>query len=109
MVEILDKEASEESDARSIGKKHVLIIEGIRENGSKFRPSDWPERISSSFAVFGRDQRLHYANGVRPKVYRGEKVLVLDKSQEKLNPSVYQQVMQFARDNKLRVVEAEEI
>ncbi|WP_455205974.1 DUF3579 domain-containing protein, partial [Kaarinaea lacus] len=38
--------------------KSVLIIEGVRENGSKFRPSDWPERISSSMAGFGSDNRL---------------------------------------------------
>ena len=27
---------------------YKLVIEGVREDGSKFRPSDWIERISAT-------------------------------------------------------------
>ena len=85
--------------------RRVLIIEGIRENGSKFRPSDWPERISCTFAGFGRDQRLRYSPGVRPKVLNGQRVLVVEPALLEHNPEMFHSVMKFARDNNLRTRE----
>jgi len=98
-------EAVKDSELKINGSKPMLIIEGIRENGSKFRPSDWPERLSSTFAVFGRDHRLHYANGIRPQMFNGDKVLVMDLAQKEINPAMFQQVMRFAHENKLRIRE----
>jgi hypothetical protein len=86
-------------------KNRVLIIEGVRENGSKFRPSDWPERISSTFAVFGKDHRLHYTPGVSPRIVNGQKVLAVKPSMQERNPDVFQTIMKFARDNNLRIRE----
>lgn len=86
------------------GKK-VLIIEGIRENGAKFRPSDWAERISSTFAVFGKDHRLRYAPGICPRMFNGQKVLAVETSLQAQNPAVFQAVLKFARDNDLRTRE----
>lgn len=85
--------------------KSVLIIEGIRENGSKFRPSDWPERISSAMAGFGTDNRLRYAPSVRPCVVSGIKCLAVETELENQDPSMFQHVMKFAQDNELRVRE----
>ena len=85
--------------------KKVLIIEGVCENGAKFRPSDWVERISSTFADFGKDHRLHYASVVRPRMYDGEKVLAVEPSLQDKNPIMFHIVMKFARENKLRVRE----
>ena len=85
--------------------KRILIIEGIRENGTKFRPSDWPERISSTFAGFGKDQRLRYAPGVRPRVVNGQRVLALEHSLQEENPVAFHAVMEFARANNLRTRE----
>ena len=96
---------AENADIKAEAIKKVLIIEGIRENGSKFRPSDWPERISSSFAGFGKDQRLRYAAGVRPRVFDGQKVLVLESDLQEQNPAVFHAVMKFARENNLRTRE----
>ena len=95
-----------EAELKAPGTKTVLIIEGIRENGTKFRPSDWPERISSTFAGFGKDQRLHYAPGVRPRVFEGQKVLALEPALLEQNPAVFHAVMKFARENNLRTREA---
>lgn len=97
----------EAKDARTkaSGSKSVLVIEGIRENGTKFRPSDWPERISSTFAGFGKDQRLRYAPGVQPKVMDGQKVLVIEQALQEQNPAIFQSVMKFARENNLRTRE----
>lgn len=95
-----------ESSARKVnGKRTVLIIEGVRENGSTFRPRDWPERISSTFAEFGKDHRLHYAPSVCPRMQNGQKVLAVDSSLQVANPTMFQMVMKFARENKLRIRE----
>ena len=92
-------------EAKNTEKKKVLIIEGIRENGTKLRPSDWPERISSMFAAFGKDHRLHYGSGVYPLILGGQKVLALEPSLKWRNPAMFKSVMKFAWDNNLRTRE----
>jgi hypothetical protein len=96
---------AENVEINAAGTKKVLIIEGIRENGTKFRPSDWPERISSTFAGFGKDQRLRYASGVRPRIFDGQKVLAVEADLQVQNPAVFHAVMKFARENNLRTRE----
>jgi hypothetical protein len=84
---------------------HKLIIEGVREDGSRFRPSDWIERISATLATFGPDHRLRYARSVQPKIINGKKCLVLDASLREENPSAYDYVLAFAKANQLRIQE----
>jgi hypothetical protein len=80
-----------------------LIIEGVREDGSRFRPSDWIERISASLARFGRDQRLRYAADVHPCVIQGQKCLVVSSALRKKDPDAYRFILDFAHDNQLRI------
>ncbi|MEK7322422.1 MAG: DUF3579 domain-containing protein [Pseudomonadota bacterium] len=82
-----------------------LIIEGIREDGSQFRPSDWIERISATLATFGPDHRLRYAHGVQPKIINGRKCLVVDLLLRQENPAAYEYVLAFAKANQLRMQE----
>lgn len=84
---------------------HKLIIEGVREDGSRFRPSDWIERISATLATFGPDHRLRYARNVQPKIIKGQKCLVLDASLREENPAAYEYVLAFAKANQLRIHE----
>lgn len=84
---------------------HKLIIEGVREDGSRFRPSDWIERISATLATFGPDHRLRYARSVQPKIINGKKCLVLDASLRDENPAAYEYVLAFAKANQLRIQE----
>ncbi len=80
-----------------------LVIESVREDGKRFRPSDWIERISANMGTFGPDHRLHYADTVRPAMVNGEKCLVVDQVQlEAQNPEALSYIMQFARSNHLR-------
>lgn len=83
----------------------VLIVEGVRDNGTTFRPSDWPERLSGMFAEFGEDHRLHYAMGVTPRVINGQRVLTVESSLQEQEPEIFQAVLKFARDNNLRTRE----
>lgn len=83
-------------------KNERLIIESVREDGKKFRPSDWIERISSTLATFGPDHRLHYDKCVYPGIVNGEKCLLVDPTLEKSNPDAYSYVLSFVESNSLR-------
>ena len=82
-----------------------LIIDGHREGGPKFRPSDWVERISASLASFGPDQRLRYSELVHPCIIDGRKCLVVSRRLRETYPEFYHFVMAFARSNQLRIQE----
>ena len=82
------------------------IIEGIKEDGAKFRPSDWVERLSGALASFGPDHRLKYGS-VRPFIYRGEKCLLVHEALEKENPGAFKFVKEFALSNHLRICDLE--
>lgn len=79
------------------------VITGTTENGKKFRPSDWSERLSSALASFLVDHRLRYSAGVQPCILDGERCLVVARWLEEADPAAYAYVMGFARDNRLRV------
>lgn len=80
----------------------ILVIQGVREDGGKLRPSDWIERISSTLASFGSDHRLQYCKGVQPCIVEGEKCLVVARGLEETNPEAYQFILQFAESNQLK-------
>jgi len=80
-----------------------IVIESIRSDGRKFRPSDWIERIATSLATFGPDHRLRYARDVQPCMIKGETCLLVGRSLEQQNPDAYRFIVQFAEDNNLRV------
>jgi len=79
-----------------------LVIESVREDGKRFRPSDWIERLSANMGTFGADHRLHYAEECKPGVVNGEKCLIVDNSLEVSNPAAFQYIMNFASSNNLR-------
>lgn len=81
------------------------IIRGVTEEGKKLRPSDWIERISSTLASFGTDQRLQYSNAVAPCMIDGEKCLVVARNLNQINPEAYDFVMGFAKSNQLSIKE----
>ena len=83
----------------------MLVVESIVEDGRRFRPSDWIERISTSLASFGRDHRLHYSASVRPCIINGEKCLVIDQSLQDSNPAAYEHILQFVTSNRLKMHE----
>jgi len=81
------------------------VIRGVTEEGKKLRPSDWIERISSTLASFGSDQRLQYSTAVAPCMINGEKCLVVARNLNEINPDAYEFVMNFAKSNQLSIRE----
>jgi hypothetical protein len=80
-----------------------LVISSMMENGNKFRPSDWIERISSTLASFHVDNRLRYSQGVQPCIIDGEMCLVVARWLETVDPMAYRYVMDFALANRLLI------
>ena len=80
-----------------------LVIHGTREDGSKLRPGDWIERLSSTLASFNSDRRLRYNVSVKPCVIDGQKCLVVARCLAENDPQAYQFIMSFAESNRLRV------
>lgn len=78
------------------------IIEGVTEDGRKFRPSDWIDRIASMGASYHK-QRLVYSDLLHPELFDGEKCLIIDTELEIKNPTMFQYLMNFVKSNGLKM------
>ncbi len=81
------------------------IIEGYTEDGKKFRPSDWIDRIASMMASYGKSHRLVFSDLLHPERYQGQKCLIIDTELEVKNPQMFEYVMYFAKSNNLKVTQ----
>lgn len=81
-----------------------IIIEGVTEEGEKFRPSDWAERMSGSLCTF-RNRRITYSPLLQPSVKNGNQCMLLDPELKDSNPSLYESIMDFVEQNHLRISE----
>lgn len=91
--------------------EHVLI-QGITSAGKTFRPSDWAERLAGVMSEFhparkvGR--RIGYSPWCVPNTHEGAKCVVLNRQLRAFEPKAWDFVMNFAKDNDLRVIEGPE-
>jgi len=88
-----------------------LIVEGLTDDGIRFRPSDWIERLIDSVAVYGADRRgparpftgpdrrQRQVAFLQARVIDGNKCLVVDGRLRDANPQAYHYLLQFIRDN----------
>lgn len=84
-------------------EKKTIVIEGVTPQGKTFRPSDWAERMSGSLASF-KNRRIHYSPLLQPGVNReGHACVLLDPKLKETNPEVYLGILNFARQNNLRI------
>jgi hypothetical protein len=95
-----------DSDA-SLSESAAIIIQGVTSGGKTFRPSDWAERLSGVMSIVTDDNRLSYSPHLKPIARNGVKCVLLSKKLLEVEPQVYAFLLDFARDNDLRVVEAQ--
>jgi hypothetical protein len=88
-------------------KKPKIIIEGITENGEKFRPSDWAERMSGRLSTFHK-HRIKYSPLLQPSTKDGHKCVLLDPKLKESNPQLYQSILDFANNNHLKICREDE-
>lgn len=82
-----------------------IVIQGLTRAGKPFRPSDWVDRMCSTFATFGEDKKLRYSPYLKPEVMNGVRCLVVKLELKERNPEGFAQLMQFADENKLNVTD----
>ena len=90
-----------------------IFIQGITRDGKAFRPSDWAARLAGAMASFrpggargGPMAHIGYSPYCFPQVVDGVKCVIVSEALRDLEPMAWDFVMNFARDNDLRVVEA---
>jgi len=88
----------------------TYIIQGITKEGKTFRPSDWSERLAGVMSQFrpggalpGR--QLSYSPWCVPGVFGDIKCVVVKSEIRSLEPMAWDFVMNFAKDNQLKVIE----
>lgn len=86
-----------------------FIIHGTTQDGQRFRPSDWAERLAGVMAQFrppgALGNHLTYSPYVVPVLLEGERCVVLDERLRDLEPLAWKFVLDFARDNQLKTSE----
>lgn len=87
----------------SDSKKKTIVIEGVTSQGKVFRPSDWAERMSGTLASF-KNRRIHYSPLLQPSTNsEGYRCVLLDPKLKESSPQVYQAIIEFAKNNNLRI------
>lgn len=81
-----------------------FVIVGLTREGRTFRPSDWADRLCGIMSAFGAEKRMRYSPYVRPGcTMSGDKCVVVDKRLHELEPLAFNFLVNFAKDNDLKV------
>lgn len=87
-------------------------IQGVTAQGRDFRPSDWAERLAGAMSSFrpgggqgGIGSFIGYSPYCVPRVVDGVKCVIVNEALRGIEPMAWDFVMNFARDNELRVIE----
>ena len=89
-----------------------FTIQGLTLEGRSFRPSDWAERLAGAMSCFrpgggmgGIAAYIGYSPYCVPQVVNGVKCVIVNEALQDIEPMAWDFVMNFARDNQLRVLE----
>lgn len=106
--------------SETVPKPREFFIQGTTLDGQTFRPSDWAERLAGALASFrpgagaggtagagGRIMGAHigYSPYCIPKSLGDVKCVVVDERLRDIEPMAWDFAMNFAKDNRLTVVE----
>ncbi len=89
----------------SISSDHTFIIVGLTNAGSKFRPSDWAERLCGVLSAFGKEKKMKYSPYVGPGDYNGDRAVFVDGRLYTVEPMAYRFIRNFAQDNDLLMID----
>lgn len=84
-----------------------IFIQSLTRDGKPFRPSDWVDRICSSYATFGEDRKLRYSPYLKPEMIDGVRCLAVGMQLKTSNPEGFEELMQFAEENQLNILNGE--
>lgn len=93
-------------------KPRQYKIQGVTLEGRTFRPSDWAERLAGAMSSFrpgggagGIAAYIGYSPYCIPQVVDGIKCVIVNEALRGIEPMAWDFVMNFARDNHLKVDE----
>ncbi len=96
----------------TISPPRQFHIHGVTLDGRAFRPSDWAERLASAMSSFrpgggagGIGSFIGYSPYCVPQVVEGVRCVLVNEALRDIEPMAWDFVMNFARDNQLRVTE----
>ncbi len=101
----MDIPASTDNAEKESDLSHSLVIVGRTQDGKKFRPSDWAERLCGVMSAFGTEKRMKYSPYVSPGEWEGDKCVFIDGILYELSPIAYRFLANFAKDNDLMLVD----
>ncbi|ARU03969.1 hypothetical protein CCO03_04130 [Comamonas serinivorans] len=86
-----------------------VLIQGVTASGKTFRPSDWAERLAGVMSEFhpasrAGGRRIGYSPWCVPTTCAGTKSVIVNHKLKHYEPMAWDFVMNFARDNDLRVL-----
>ena len=83
----------------------MIIIEGVNDQGGKFRPSAWAQMLIEGvgLAHFGSDHKIHYLPMIEPATINGNAAIIMDEALEQLRPEAYKEILHFAKENRLMI------
>lgn len=97
----------------SLPAPRQFYIQGLTPDGQTFRPSDWAERLAGAMSSFRPDGMqggigafIGYSPYCVPRLIDGVKCVFVSEALKSLEPMAWDFVMNFARDNRLKVAEA---
>jgi hypothetical protein len=97
----------------TISSPRQYYIQGVTLDGRTFRPSDWAERLAGAMSSFrpggsagGIGAYIGYSPYCVPRVIEEVKCVIVSEALKDIEPMAWDFVMNFARDNGLKVVEA---
>jgi len=77
----------------------------MTNNNTRFRPSDWIERIALCSSIYSEQNTLKIQSKLMPVYNKNEKYLRIDLSLKDSNPALWDFVMNFISSNNLKTVE----
>jgi hypothetical protein len=101
----MDTPVSTDNAQKESDLSHSLVIVGRTQDGKKFRPSDWAERLCGVMSAFGTEKRMKYSPYVSPGEWEGDKCVFIDGILYELSPIAYRFLANFAKDNDLMLVD----
>ena len=84
-----------------------IIIQGLTQNGKKFRPSDWAERLCGAVASYDKNRRITFHPCVSLATMDNIKCVVVEASLEQDEDMLYDFLIDFADENNLMVIRPE--
>lgn len=80
-----------------------VILHGLTQDGRKFRPSDWAERLCGAVATYDKNRRITFHPSVALASIDGIKCVVIDASLEKDDEMLFSFLNDFAIENNLQI------